>query len=125
MQSFCGIHGVNLRKLVRFYISIFNVAAYQRLSTSGICSLSPTASQLHDRCIYTGSGISTACKSYCDNDNVCNGYDYSTSSSQCCFYTTASCPSSTTQSHFGNTGVLVNYDNAAWSGCFKRIGKYF
>ena len=122
------IHGVNLRNPVRFYCFIFNIATYEQLSTTGYCSLSTTVSQLHENCIYQGAGVSTVCKSYCDNDNMCKGYDYrETGTAQCCFYTTASCPSGITmaKANIGNTGVLVNYASSSWSGCFKKTGKHF
>ena len=120
------LYGVNLRKLVSFYNSLFNIAAYEQLSTSGFCSLSSSVISFHEGCVYIGAGVSTACKSYCDNDNMCKGYDYSVDYSvdyiaQCGLYTSSSCPAGTIKSAAGNTGELVNFAFASWSGCFKKI----
>ncbi len=67
------------------------------------------------------------CKSHCDNDRNCKGYDYMLShggpwGERCRFFTTSSCPGACIKMNIGRTGNIVNKPFVKWSGCFIKTG---
>ena len=84
---------------------------------------------IHEYCYdssFHGGTNGFNCKTYCDNDSSCKGYDFHTDQ-RCILYTTASCPSGLTKYSSGNVGEFIpgGYSSSGWSGCYAKISGMF
>ena len=103
-------------------------ARYEHLSNNEVvCAVRvQDRIDIHEYC-YDHDGVTgeegAVCKSYCDTDSSCKGYDFKNNDVGCIIYTTSSCPNGFFKHERGNTGEFIpgGYSLPGWSGCYKKI----
>ena len=79
-------------------------------------------------CKATMANYKTLCKSHCDDDVGCMGYDFFVDETwvECYFYTDSKspCPNDCEKLSEGNKGLLVNdpVEDTSYSGCYIKSG---
>ena len=69
------------------------------------------------------ANVQTECKSHCDSEDHCKGYDFSIDYLECAFYTVSSCPAECKKNE-GDAGDLTNSPDVfgEFSGCYIKLG---
>lgn len=74
----------------------------------------------------TIGNVQTECKSYCDKDYYCKGYDFFDPRDfaylKSAFHTVSSCPAECNKMSIGDTGDLINQPHPDFSGCHIKLG---
>ena len=76
-------------------------------------------------CGATRQNYGSLCKSYCNNDKNCKGYDHwiptDAGTPECRLFTTSSCSNGCVKTK-GHTGIISNIPYSARSGCYIKLG---
>ena len=71
------------------------------------------------------ANVQTECKSHCDSEDHCKGYDFSIDYLECAFYTVSSCPAECNKENIGYIGDIINIPSPGDSGCHVKFGKIY